>query len=455
MKHVLPRTILICAGSRWSLLLAALLLYVVAAVVLPAFTSWCLPLGPSFTADEAIPLPDVFGANQMAQTFHSPAAGLAGVSLRLTAQAPADPAIVLLEPLGGGTAYSVTLAVDQTPTTYRVAWGPLADSRERDYTLRLLAPANGSSHRISADVLPVDVFTQGALFLNETPLEADLAFHLCYRPLSPLRAGETARLAFARWWAPYDQVLNRMSQYKPTWLKKPTLLALMAASGLGLLLFFMLESPLSRRRRVSVVAQQAIALFLVLVTFLAITNMLRQWEAFPAPVAAQIMTGLPLTPTASEERIVEDLLLTFASGRAVVDTPESEYVGVRWFGLGEEARPVLWMHPPSSVSYRVTVPPEGALTFAPALHPQVWLPEYGDGVLFSVWANDGQRAETIFYQVVDAKNIPEDRRWHDTRVDLGLYAGREITLTFMTQPMADNAWDWAGWSAPALVVPLP
>jgi len=433
-------------------LLAALLLYIGAAVVLPALTSWCLPLGPSFTADEAIPLPDVFGANQVAQTFHSPGAGLAGVSLRLTAQTSGDPAIVLLEPLDGGTAYSVTLAVAQTPTTYMVAWAPLADSRERDYTLRLLAPANGSSHRISADVLPADVFAQSALFLNNTPVEADLAFRLYYRPLSPLRASEAARLAFARWWAPYDQVLNRMSQYKPTWLKKPTLLVLIAASGVGLLWFFLLEVPFLRQRRVLLAAQQAVALFLVLTTFFTTANMLRQWEAFPAPIAARAVTG-PLPPLpAGRERIAEDLLLTLASGRAVVNTPESEYVDIRWFGLGGEARPVLWMHPPSSVSYPLTVPPGAVLEFSPALHPEIWLPEYGDGVEFIVSADDGGREEVIFYQAIDAKNVPEDRRWHDARIDLRLYAGQQITLTFRTYPLQSNDWDWAGWGNPAVIV---
>lgn len=436
---------------RWPLLIAALLLYLGSAIVLPIPTDWCVPIGPSLTAGETIPLPNVFGANQLTQTFRSPGAGLTGVSLGLTAQSLGDQVIVLLEPLDGGAAYSATLSVAQTPEVYWIGWEPLVDSRGRDYALRLLAPTNGPAHRISADVLPSDVFAEGALSLNDTPLDADLAFHLCYRPLSPLQAGETAWLAFTRWWTPYDQLLNRMSQYKPVWLKKPTLLALMIASSFGLLLFFMLE--LLRRRRLSMIVQQASALYLVLMTGVVSTSILCQWEAFSPTIAAQ-PTSAPLpTAPAGGERIMADLLLNMAAGQAVVDTPESEYVDIRWFGLGGEARPVLWMHPPAAVSYPLTIPHGASLDFAPALHPQVWLPEYGDGVEFIVSANDGETEQVIFYQVIDAKNVPEDRRWHDTRVDLSLYAGQQVTITFRTYPLATNDWDWAGWGNPAVIVP--
>lgn len=434
---------------RWLFLMAALLLYVAGAAALPLLTSWCVPAGPDFSADQTAPLPDIFGANQVTQTFYSSNAGLASVSLGLTAQSPGDQAIVLLEPIDGGTAYSITLAVAQTPAVYWVGWEPLADSRGRDYALRLLAPANAPSHRISVDVLPSDAFPQSELSLNNAPLEADLAFRLCYRPLSLPHAW---KIASAQWWAPYNQLLNRMSQYKPIWLKKPTQLVLIAACGLGLLLLFLTELPSAHRRSCSTILQQAVALFLTLTMFIVTANMLCQWEAYPTPITAHRAAGPLPSPAAAGEQIVEDLLLALASGQATVDAPESEYVDIRRFGLNGEARPVLWMHPPAAVSYPLTIPHRAFLEFSPALHPQVWLPEYGDGVEFIVYADDGEIEQVIFYQVVDAKNVPEDRRWHDTRVDLSLYAGQQITITFRTYPLERNEWDWAGWGNPAVIV---
>lgn len=177
-------------------------------------------------------------------------------------------------------------------------------------------------------------------------------------------------------------------------------------------------------------------MLLTLVVYSATTGLIAQLVIFPNPISARAVDSAHNGPIHNGEVAIHDFLLALASGQATVERAEN--VDVRWFGLGDEARPVLWMHPPASAAYSVTVPARGALEIAPAIHPQVWLPEYGDGVLFTVQVNDGKRDETVFYQAIDAKNVPEDRRWHDTRIDLEPYAGQQVTIAFTTDPTGDR-----------------
>jgi hypothetical protein len=244
-----------------------------------------------------------------------------------------------------------------------------------------------------------------------------------------------------------------MSQYKPHLMKGPYLLFLITASAVGVLLLFTAQLGGTRgsSRWLLRGLEKTMALSLVLVAYGVGTGMMRQLDFFPNPILAHRVDGTVSMPRRDGARVTHDLLLAWATGDATVTAAEDGYVDVRWFGLNNEARPVLWMHPPSSASYSLAVPPHATLEFAPAIHPEVWLPEYGDGTVFIVRINDGEREETVFYQHVDAKNVPQDRRWHDTQVDLGIYAGQQVTVTFATEPLDSNAWDWAGWATPALL----
>ena len=150
---------------------------------------------------------------------------------------------------------------------------------------------------------------------------------------------------------------------------------------------------------------------------------------------------------------VYDFISNLHASETVVDAPEDWYVVAGWLDLNSDHRPVLQMHPPSSVLYTVEVPPQARLYAAAALSPEVWLPERGDGVLFIVRVVVDGVEETIYYQEIDPKNRPEDRRWHDFDVDLSAYAGQTITLLFMTYPLDTNEWDQAAWAMPLLMAP--
>jgi len=121
----------------------------------------------------------------------------------------------------------------------------------------------------------------------------------------------------------------------------------------------------------------------------------------------------------------------------------------------EDTRAALYMHPPESgkveLIYRVVVPQNGVLRFAIALSPEVWSPEYGDGVSFEVYVAEAtapEAGEFVFVRYINPKHNPNDRRWRNFVVDLSPWAGRTVNLSLITTagPHDDWRYDWAGWA---------
>jgi hypothetical protein len=184
------------------------------------------------------------------------------------------------------------------------------------------------------------------------------------------------------------------------------------------------------------------------------TSILLLSEGALNPVDARMPAGqTAATATAQETTIVADLIAEPGSSTTVIDAPQHDYVNGRWFDIGGDRRPVLWMHPPSAVYYNVEVSPGMHLHASAALNPEVWQSGRGDGVLLVVRTIVDGTEETVYYNEIDPKNRPEDRRWHDFDVDLSPYAGQTITLVFITYPLDTNEWDWAGWGMPLLLAP--
>jgi hypothetical protein len=96
------------------------------------------------------------------------------------------------------------------------------------------------------------------------------------------------------------------------------------------------------------------------------------------------------------------------------------------------ARPVLFQHPPSEISYEVEIKKPSFLRFYLALHPRVWSEEKGDGVLFEVYAQDGKDRVPLFSRWVDPKRNKKDRRWIESKVDLSRFSGKKVKLIFKT-----------------------
>ncbi len=116
------------------------------------------------------------------------------------------------------------------------------------------------------------------------------------------------------------------------------------------------------------------------------------------------------------------------------------------FSIDGEDEAVLFQHPISSLSYTFTPDEESRfLLFRLGMDPQVWRPDRGDGVHFTVSVQENGTKEALFSRWVDPKNDPEDRRWIDGAVDLSPYLGRTVTLVLSTGPGDSGVWDWAGW----------
>jgi 4-amino-4-deoxy-L-arabinose transferase-like glycosyltransferase len=139
--------------------------------------------------------------------------------------------------------------------------------------------------------------------------------------------------------------------------------------------------------------------------------------------------------------------------KAVIETHQREWVTPLIFNINGDSRVTLFEHPPSKITYKLTVPENSSLTFGIALNPEVWSAGKGDGVIFEILAKDGKGERRLFSKYIDPKNRIEDRKWHDEVVDLSRYGGKEVSLSFVTTPGFNHNgdFDWAGWSYPKIV----
>ena len=130
----------------------------------------------------------------------------------------------------------------------------------------------------------------------------------------------------------------------------------------------------------------------------------------------------------------------------------------RWEVLGQE-REVLFVHPAPSGStalvYPVRVEPRTTLRADLAVAPEAWAVD-GDGVTFSVYAEDDAGTHLLYSRYVDPKHHQQDRRWLPLRVNLSPLGGKlvRIILVVGSGPAGDRSYDWAGWGEPRLERPV-
>jgi len=143
----------------------------------------------------------------------------------------------------------------------------------------------------------------------------------------------------------------------------------------------------------------------------------------------------------------------FNLDKAEIKTTNDNYVVTSSFNINNDIRYVIFEHPTSQITYKLTIPENSSLSFGIALDPKVWSSDKGDGVIFEVVAKYDRNQKILFSKYIDPKNNKEDRKWHDEILDLSEYGGREVNLSFITKPRLGNNtdYDWAGWSSPRLV----
>lgn len=143
--------------------------------------------------------------------------------------------------------------------------------------------------------------------------------------------------------------------------------------------------------------------------------------------------------------------------QASIEAPGKEYVTASAFSISDTIRPVIFEHPPSRISFNLEMPQRAFLCFGVALDPQTWNPDRSDGVEFQIFVLDESGREKVFWKAIDPGHGIADRKWYDEAIDLSGYAGKRVTLEFVTTPgpNSNNAFDWAGWSNPSLVTDYP
>lgn len=147
-----------------------------------------------------------------------------------------------------------------------------------------------------------------------------------------------------------------------------------------------------------------------------------------------------------------DLLDNFES--AQVTAEDSSYVRRTSFLISGWRREVLFQHPPSEVSYQVSLPPAAHLRFSTAVSNEAWDlgDDAGDGVVFEIYIEADGRREKIFLEYLDPKHVLSDRGWHEHDLNLAEWSGHTVTLAFVTTPGPndDLRYDWAGWGEPSI-----
>ncbi len=178
-------------------------------------------------------------------------------------------------------------------------------------------------------------------------------------------------------------------------------------------------------------------------------------DALARDIATVILLHNDKSITALAALTYEDLLHRFQMGLVDVNDENSpEPVNVRTFLMPEngDEREVLFIHPPTTVSFSLELPTEPVVFRTKiGLDPQSrsW---GGDGVTFTVSLFDesGQISE-LFRQHLN--NDATGYGWHDIQLPLAAYAGQSIILTLATETglAGEATGDWAGWATPRLM----
>ncbi len=120
------------------------------------------------------------------------------------------------------------------------------------------------------------------------------------------------------------------------------------------------------------------------------------------------------------------------------------------FRLNDAVLRTLPAGPPSTLRFRVDIPPRARLWLSCAIAPQY---DADPGVEFVVSVDSGQGPRIVWRRLLDPISKKEDRLWVPASIDLSAHAGRDVELVFETHGFGDDGDDRqrALWGAPALI----
>src|SRR5205823_309810 len=154
------------------------------------------------------------------------------------------------------------------------------------------------------------------------------------------------------------------------------------------------------------------------------------------------------------EQTVVDLSGAPPAGTIVAQRPDAP---VRLGGIrpGRNTNPnagyrtALVAAAPSLLRWRTAVPERASLRFGAGVQPPDDIDPTAPGVRFTVRVDERR----VFSRVLNPQAHRHDRKWDDERIDLGPWAGREVTLELATDVdgRANRAAGTPGWSGVRLV----
>ena len=154
------------------------------------------------------------------------------------------------------------------------------------------------------------------------------------------------------------------------------------------------------------------------------------------------------------EQTVRDLTGVLDPGAVVAQRPEAP-VRIRGIRPGRNTNPnagyrtALIAPAPTLLRYRVAVPEQASLRFGAGVEPPDRIDPAAPGVRFTVRVDERR----VFSRVLNPQAHRHDRKWTDERIDLGPWAGREVTLELSTDVdgPAESIVGTPGWSGVRVV----
>mgnify|MGYP001168717147 CR=1 FL=1 len=143
------------------------------------------------------------------------------------------------------------------------------------------------------------------------------------------------------------------------------------------------------------------------------------------------------------------------STQAKIESAQGVPVQPQTIEILSTPRRVIFAHPPSQITYSVSVAPGSSLAFAIGIMPEAW-DQIIQGVKFDIDVLCDGRKENIFTRVLQPKRNVGDRGWHNFVVNLERFSGKSVFVIFSTSGSGDDLrYAWSVWGWPTLKKKIP
>jgi len=126
---------------------------------------------------------------------------------------------------------------------------------------------------------------------------------------------------------------------------------------------------------------------------------------------------------------------------------QPDYVREQTLEVKSAPRRVIFAHPPSQIEYDLKVEQGSSLAFAIGLLPGAW-DKIKYGVMFDIKIISDGVEKNIFSRAIEPKKNQHDKGWHNFKIGLEEYYGREVSIKFVTSGTGEdlsNCWGAWGW----------